>query len=133
MSTKAWQLVAAITATSASTVAIHITSILEIDHGMGSAMRTVIPTSQKPTLKQDRKTRMIITRYEKGQKFLDLVRWYARCLDEDGCSVDDECWEVVIWENTSVKPDEHRTIEFGSEMMARMFIEQNGWKEQVLW
>ena len=95
-------------------------------------MRTVIPTTEKPTLKQDRKTRMIITRYEKGQKFLVLVRWVARGLDEDGFAVDDECWEVVIWENTTQKPDEHKTIEFGSEMMARMFIEQNDWKEQVL-
>ena len=75
---------------------------------------------------------MIVQRYEKGQKFLDLQRWVARGIDEDGWAVDDECWEVTIWENGHVNPNEHKTIEFGSETLARMYVDMNGWKEQVL-
>lgn len=50
---------------------------------------------------------------------------------EDGCAVDDECWECVIWENEK-NLNEHTTIEFGSEVLARMFISNNAWTLQVL-
>jgi hypothetical protein len=75
---------------------------------------------------------MIISkRYEKGQKFLDLVTYTQRSIDEDGLPVIDQCWECFIYENGS-DPDEHKFVEFGSEALALMFIKQNGWKEQVL-
>ena len=75
---------------------------------------------------------MIVQRFERGQKFLDLQRWVARGIDEDGCAIDDECWEVTVYENTDINPNEQKTIEFASELQARMFITMNGWKEQVL-
>lgn len=74
---------------------------------------------------------MIVQRYEKGQKFLDLHRWFQRELDDDGVMYEQEIWEVAIWEN-GTNPDECKTIEFGNETLARMFVDQNGWKEQVL-
>ncbi len=73
---------------------------------------------------------MIIARYEKGRKFLDLEKYHQKSMDEDGCVVTDECWECVIYENSG-NPDEHDIVEFGSEVLARMFISQNGWKEQL--
>ena len=73
----------------------------------------------------------IVARYEKGMKFLDLTKSYHRGIDEDGTTYTEECWEVVIWENER-NLNEHKVIEFGSEMMARMFISNNDWKEQVL-
>lgn len=73
----------------------------------------------------------IVARYEKGQRFLDLIKYTAKSLDEDGVPMYDECWECVIWENDK-NPDEHKTLEFDSFEMAEMFINQNVWKEQVL-
>ena len=74
---------------------------------------------------------MIVARYEKGMRFLDLEKYTAKGIDEDGVAVYDECWEVIIWENGE-DANEHNVIEFGNEFMARLFIDQNGWKEQVL-
>ena len=74
---------------------------------------------------------MILQRYEKGVKFLDLERYQQRSMDEDGCVSTDECWECIIYEN-GANPDEHQVVEFASEALARMFITQNCWKEQVL-
>ena len=75
---------------------------------------------------------MIVQRFEKGQKFLDLCKWTAKGIDEDGFAVYDECWEVIIYENEYTDYNEHQNIEFGSEVMARMFVSQNNWVEQVL-
>jgi hypothetical protein len=72
----------------------------------------------------------IVTRYEKGMKFLDLIRYHMRSMDENGFYVTDECWECCIYEN-GADANEHDAVEFGNEFMARMFIDQNGWKEQV--
>ena len=74
---------------------------------------------------------MITKRYEKGMKFLDLETYTARGIDEDGVAVYDQCWECVIYEN-GANPDEHTVVEFGNEVLAQMFIVQNGWTEQVL-
>ena len=74
----------------------------------------------------------IVTRYEKGDRFLDLCVFTQRSLDEDGRPIDDEAWEVVIWENSEVDPNEHRTIHFDSEYLARLFVSQNQYVEQVL-
>ncbi len=74
---------------------------------------------------------MILKRYEKGQRFLDLERYSQRSLDEDGHVIEDQCWECIIYEN-GTNPDEHRVVEFGSEALAMLFINQNAWKEQVL-
>lgn len=74
---------------------------------------------------------MIITRYERGQKFLDLDKHVQRSLDEDGCAIYDECWTCVIYEN-GADANEHNVVEFGNKDMAIMFISQNGWSEQVL-
>ena len=73
----------------------------------------------------------IVTRYEKGMKFLDLIRYHMRSMDENGFYVTDECWECCIWENGS-DANEHTIVEFGSETLARMFIANNDWTEQVL-
>ena len=75
---------------------------------------------------------MIIARYEKGHKFLDLEKYHQKSMDEDGCVVTDECWACVVYPNEGTKLDDHDYIEFATEVMARMFIVQNGWKEQVL-
>jgi hypothetical protein len=75
---------------------------------------------------------MIVQRFEKGQKFLDLCKWTAKGIDEDGVAVYDECWECVIYENEPSNFNEHKTVEFDNEMMAKLFITNNLWKEQVL-
>lgn len=74
---------------------------------------------------------IIVARFEKGNKFLDLIKYQARSLDEDGVPQYDECWECVIWKNED-KPDEHKTVEFASRELAILFVAQNEWKEQVL-
>lgn len=74
---------------------------------------------------------MIIERYERGNKFLDLVRYVMRGMDDDGLPEILEKWECVIWENED-KPDEHDLVEFASESLARLFIGGNRWKLQVL-
>lgn len=74
---------------------------------------------------------MIVQRYEKGVKFLDLERYQQRSMDENGHIQVDECWACAIYENDG-DMDKHAYVEFGNEILARMFIEQNGWKEQVL-
>lgn len=74
---------------------------------------------------------MIVQRYEKGDKFLDLERYSQRSMDEDGRMHEDECWSCSIYENTT-DYHQHAYVEFSHETMARLFIEQNGWKEQVL-
>lgn len=74
---------------------------------------------------------MILKRYEKGMRFLDLERYQQRSMDEDGHITTDECWECVIYENGR-NANEHHVIEFASEALARMFISMNEWKEQVL-
>jgi hypothetical protein len=74
---------------------------------------------------------MIVQRYEKGMKFLDLERYQQRSVDEDGRTHIDECWACAIYENDG-DMDKHAYVEFGSEVLARMFVTQNGWKEQVL-
>jgi hypothetical protein len=73
----------------------------------------------------------IVARYEKGQRFLDLIKYTAKSLDEDGRPVYDECWECTIWENGN-DANAHKTYEFASFDLAEMFINQNAWKEQVL-
>lgn len=75
---------------------------------------------------------MIIQRFEKGNKFLDLERYIARGLDDDGCLVEDECWDVVIYDNEYPNFNQHKTIEFANEVLAMMYIRNNQWKEQVL-
>jgi hypothetical protein len=52
-------------------------------------------------------------------------------MDEDGFEVIDECWECRIYSKKDT-PSSGEFVEFGNELMARMFIEQNEWKEQVL-
>jgi hypothetical protein len=74
---------------------------------------------------------MITNRYEKGDKYLDLEKYTAVGMDEDGFRVEDECWECRIYSKKDT-PSSGDFIEFGNELMARMFIEQNEWKEQVL-
>ena len=74
----------------------------------------------------------IVQRFEKDERFLDLCVYTQRSLDDDGRPIDDESWEVVIWENTEINPNEHRTIHFDSEYLARLFVKSNKWKEQVL-
>lgn len=75
---------------------------------------------------------MVVQRFERGNMFLDLNRWVTRGLDEDGFAVEDECWEAVIYKNNEIDYNDYKVIEFGSEVLARMFIEQNNWVEQVL-
>lgn len=75
---------------------------------------------------------MVVQRFERGNMFLDLNRWVARGLDEDGFAVEDECWEAVIYKNNEIDYNDYKVIEFGNEVLARMFIEQNNWVEQVL-
>ncbi len=75
---------------------------------------------------------MIIARYEKGQRFLDLVRYVARGLDDDGCAVDEECWTCEVYSNNESDYNDHRTFEFADETSARIFVNMNDWKEQVL-
>ena len=74
---------------------------------------------------------MIVRRYEKADKYLDLERHSQKSLDEDGCAIYDESWECTIYSKKST-PSDGEFVEFGNEMMARMFITQNEWKEQVL-
>lgn len=73
----------------------------------------------------------IVQRFEKGQKFLDLIKHQAKSLDEDGCPQYDECWECCIWENED-NPQDHKIVEFASEFLARLYIQSNNWAEQVL-
>jgi hypothetical protein len=75
---------------------------------------------------------MIVQRFERGNKFLDLCRWEAKGIDEDGVAVYDSCWECVIYENEYDDYDKHKHVEFDNEVLAKMFISTNGWKEQVL-
>ena len=74
---------------------------------------------------------MIVSRYERGNKFLDLEQYHQKSVDEDGMMQTDECWECIIYENEA-DANEHTIVEFGNETLARMFIKQNDWKEQVL-
>lgn len=74
---------------------------------------------------------MIVQRYEKGIKFLDLERYSQRSMDEDDHVLIEEHWECIVYENGD-NPDIHDCHSFASETMARMFIDNNGWKEQVL-
>lgn len=73
---------------------------------------------------------MILTRYERGVKFLDLDMFRHKSLDEDGCSIYNECWSCVIYENGN-SPDQHNVVKFANKDLALMFIIQNGWKEQT--
>jgi hypothetical protein len=75
---------------------------------------------------------MIVERYEKGQSFLDLERHLVKSLDADGDIDYDECWECIIYKNDSSNYNEHKIVEFGSESLARMFIQMNNWTLQVL-
>jgi hypothetical protein len=74
---------------------------------------------------------VITNRYEKGDKYLDLEKYTARFMDEDGVVTEDECWECVIYPKKGV-PSEGQFVEFATEILARMFVVQNEWKEQVL-
>lgn len=72
----------------------------------------------------------VIKRYEKGDKYLDVERYQAKSIDEDGCAVYDECWEVTIYGRKET-PSQGQFVDFASEVLLQMFIDQNGWKEQV--
>lgn len=74
---------------------------------------------------------MITNRYEKGDKFLDLETYSVRYIDEDGTFITEECWECLIYPKKGV-PSDGQFVEFASETLARMFVVQNEWKEQVL-
>jgi hypothetical protein len=52
-------------------------------------------------------------------------------MDEDGFIAEDSCWECIVWEN-GIDADAHNAVEFASEALARMYIQFNGWTEQVL-
>lgn len=74
---------------------------------------------------------MTIRRFERGEEFLDLTHYIAKSIDEDGYAVYDEAWEVSIYSRKAV-PSEGQYLDFASEVVAMLFINENGWKEQVL-
>ena len=73
-------------------------------------------------LRHTKVTQMIVQRFEKGPKFLDLLKTKARLSD-------DVEWHVEIYED-QVDMNKHSVIRFDSEVMARMFINLNQWTEQ---
>ena len=73
----------------------------------------------------------MIQRFERDGQYLDLEKYTGKSLDEDGCAVYDEIWEVTIFPKKGV-PSEGEHIDFACEALVRMFITENGWKEQVL-
>lgn len=74
---------------------------------------------------------MIVRRYEKADKYLDLERFSQKSLDEDGLPIYDESWECTIYSKKDT-PSSGEFVEFASESMAMMFITQNNWTLTVL-
>lgn len=74
---------------------------------------------------------MIIKRYVRGDKILDLSRFVARGIDEDGFMVEDECFETRIY-SKGMNENEGEIKEYPSFMIAELTISANNWKEQVL-